>query len=305
MTQPSPKSLILDLLSTLRQGAMPVRALVAAGELFGLSANSLRVSLARLCAADRVTRDGRGHYRLGRAAAAVDGHLQQWRRAHEQLGDWRVDPSGHGAWVGVHLAAAPRRSASALPEARALRLLGLRELEAGLFVRPDNLAGGLARLRGALHGLGLPPERPVFGLGELDDAREATARELWRPDALPAVYRGLREELRHSEARLARLPPERAMAESFLLGGRAIRTIALDPLLPDPIVAGGELAALVDATRRYDRAGRACWSSFLAAHGVAHRRPPVDARIGDATRALPHPMGNATAHPTTSEAARS
>ncbi|MEO2236657.1 MAG: hypothetical protein ABGW95_00195, partial [Candidatus Poseidoniia archaeon] len=49
MTRPSSKSLILDLLSTLRRGAMPVRALVAAGELFDITPNSLRVSLARLC----------------------------------------------------------------------------------------------------------------------------------------------------------------------------------------------------------------------------------------------------------------
>ena len=53
------------------------------------------------------------------------------------------------------------------------------------------------------------------------------------------------------------------MVESFLLGGRVIRQIVLDPLLPEPLVPTQERTALVEALRRYDRAGRVCWSSFL------------------------------------------
>ena len=90
MQRPSPKSLILDLLSTLRRGAMPVRALVAAGEIFGITPNSLRVSLARLFSTGQVERDARGRYRLGDAAQAIDGHVQLWRRAHERMRDWPV-----------------------------------------------------------------------------------------------------------------------------------------------------------------------------------------------------------------------
>ena len=56
---------MLDLLSTLPRGAMPVRALVAAGDLFGISENSVRVTLARLLADRLVARDDRGAYRLG------------------------------------------------------------------------------------------------------------------------------------------------------------------------------------------------------------------------------------------------
>ena len=49
----SPRSLILDLLSTLRRGAMPVRALIRAGEMFEIPENTLRVALARLVQAGR------------------------------------------------------------------------------------------------------------------------------------------------------------------------------------------------------------------------------------------------------------
>ena len=112
---------------------MPVRALIAAGELFGITDNSVRVSLARLCATGRVARDARGAYRLGPAAAAVDGHLQRWRHAHEQLRSWPLDAQGYGAWVGVHTSGLT----PSLQEGRALRLMGLRQLQPGATPPPE------------------------------------------------------------------------------------------------------------------------------------------------------------------------
>jgi phenylacetic acid degradation operon negative regulatory protein len=289
MTAPSAKSLILDLLSTVRRGAMPVRALIAAGELFHITENSVRVNLARLCRAQRVRRDRRGTYRLGRGASAVDQHLAGWRRADHRLGAWRIDRDGRGSWVAV-CGLDPRGVTR--HESQALRLLGMRELEVGLFVRPDNLTGDLARTREALYTLGLSRRRPVFRLDALDEQRERQARQLWRNDALREHYRDLQARLRESRARLPQLSRDASMAESFLLGGQAIRTIATDPLLPGPIVPEGEFAALVEATRCYDVVGRACWSEFLSRHQVIHLHSPVDLRIDDATRALVAPAMN-------------
>ena len=48
--EPSPRSLILDLLGTVGRGSAPVRALLEAGELFGIGGNRLRVALARAMA---------------------------------------------------------------------------------------------------------------------------------------------------------------------------------------------------------------------------------------------------------------
>jgi hypothetical protein len=45
-------------------------------------------------------------------------------------------------------------------------------------------------------------------------------------------------------------------------------------LLPEPIVPGGERAALVDALRTYDRLGRACWRTLMRSHGAPHLRAP-------------------------------
>jgi len=299
MPRPTAKSLTFDLLSTLRRGAMPVRALVAAAGLFGISENSLRVCLARLCAAGQIERDSRGRYRLGDAALAIDGHVQSWRHAHERLCDWagsETGPSGEmgrGRWVAVQARVSRPRSKQFRAGARALLLHGFRELADNLYLRPDNLSGGVDNLRDSLLRVGLDAQCLVFGLDALDADREAQARSLWQADRLAPLYTRTRRELEQSEQRLARadglngLGLEDAMVESFLLGGRAIRTIALDPLLPHPIVEHGQLAELVAATRRYERAGRVCWAAFLAEHGVIHQRAPVDARVDDAARALP------------------
>jgi phenylacetic acid degradation operon negative regulatory protein len=74
-----------------------------------------------------------------------------------------------------------------------------------------------------------------------------------------------------------------------VVGGRAIRQLVLDPLLPEPIARADERAALVEALRRYDRLGRARWARFLARFDVPHLgadSAPAHLRLHDATRTL-------------------
>jgi phenylacetic acid degradation operon negative regulatory protein len=279
--QPTPKSLILDLLSTLRRDAMPVRALVAAAELFGIAENSLRVALARLVASGTVERDERGLYRMGPRAAAVQSHVVAWRRTQDRVVEWR------GGWVGVLRGALPRSErALGRRAARALRFLGFRPLDAGLDVRPDNLSGGVQALREQLRALGLDAGAPVFGLSGLDSETEARARGLWDPSGLSASHRQARVDLERSAGRLADLAPREAMRESFLLGGRVIRQLALDPLLPDQIAPAAERRALVETMLDYDRLGRALWAGFMRGFGLEHARTPLDLRVADAARSL-------------------
>lgn len=269
MRPPTPKTLIVDLLSSLRGHSMPVRALVGAAAVFGISAESLRVALVRLGERGTVTRDARGHYRLAEQAEPVQRHVAGWNALEERLAPWR------GGWVAVHTAALGRTDRTGVRRReRALEFLGLRCLSPHLFVRPDNLRGGVDGVRDELRGLGLEAEALVFGIAQLDPASETRARALWDTAALRRTYRDAVAALRRSAERLGELAPERAMVESFLLGGEAIRTLAHDPLLPEPLVPHAERAALVAALRDYDRLGRARWREFLRAHGAPHLRAP-------------------------------
>jgi phenylacetic acid degradation operon negative regulatory protein len=270
------KSLIVDLLSSLRGKAMPVRALVAAGELFELRPESMRVALVRLCSRGTVERNERGQYRIAPAAQAVQAHVSAWTQIEERVAPWR------GGWIGVHTAGLPRADRSrARRRDRALAFLGFAALEPHLFVRPDNLRGGVDGVRDELRALGLEPAALVFACAQLEAGADGRARALWDGRALCSGYRATCAALARSAARLERLSMPAAMVESFVLGGQAIRQLALDPLLPEPIVPAGARAALVDAMRDYDRLGRSCWRSFMKSHGAPHLQTPRAAVAAD------------------------
>jgi phenylacetic acid degradation operon negative regulatory protein len=271
---PTAKSVVLDLLSTLPRGSMPVGTLVAAGALFGLAENAIRVTLTRLLASGLVERDERGQYRLGARAGAVSRQVASWKRLGDRMRAW------DGGWIAVHTSALGRADrAAGRRRDRALHFLGLRELAPGLAIRPDNLAGGVAATREQLYALGLDAKAPVFVVHDLDDATARRACALWPATALVQTWRTTRQELERSERTLPQLPLERAMVESFLVGGRAIRLLVLDPLLPERIVPARERDLLLATLRRYDRLGRSVWATFLRGFGVPHLHAPADVRI--------------------------
>jgi phenylacetic acid degradation operon negative regulatory protein len=252
------KSLVLDLLSTVPKSAMPVGALVAAGHLFDISENNVRVTLARLRAAGMIDQDDRGQYRLAQGAAPVGKQVTSWRDVERRVRPW------DGGWIGVHTVAVRRSERRAHRHSdRALRFLGFERFDAGLHLRPDNLAGGVEAVRQQLYELGLDAKARVFGIHDLDATAEPLARCLWDTAVLRDGYRSSLAALKKSERRVATLPAHAALVESFLLGGRVIRQIVLDPLLPEPLVPTNERTALVEAMCRYDRTGRSCWSAFL------------------------------------------
>jgi len=279
MRRPTAKSLTLDLLSSLRGGSLPVAALVAAAGLFGIEENALRVAIARLLAGGRIARDERGRYRLGAAALAVDRRVLGARRAEERTVRWQ------GCWWLVHAGALPAaRAPGRRRRVLALRLLGFESLVPRLALRPDNLRLSLSELRDELHELGLERDALIVRASELDASSEARARRLWRYEALGTSYRRLLAELAASEARLGGLPEPAAMVESFLVGGRAIRQLALDPLLPEPLAPEALRRELARALRRYDRAGRRAWAGFMARHGAPHVATPAH---GERTQGVP------------------
>ena len=86
--------------------------------------------------------------------------------------------------------------------------------------------------------------------------------------------KGMIDKLAGSARRLESLPEPKAMAESFLIGGEAIRTLVLDPLLPEPIAPVLERKRLLETLREYDRLGRRCWAGFMRSHGALQQRAP-------------------------------
>lgn len=269
----NPRNLILKLLQAADGEALSAREAVASAALLGIRGNAVRVALVRLAAAGLVKAAGRGSYRLGPKATAFAAEVAAWRTAEQRVREW------DGGWIAVHTAGLGRSDRVALrARDRAFRLLGLRELERGLYLRPDNLVGGVAAIRERLHALGLDADAIVFRVTDLDATRERACRALWNGKELDRHYREAREMLESWLARAEKLEPEVAARESFLLGDAAIRSLVYDPLLPAPLVDVAARRAFVDSVLRYDRAGHAIWKQLrLSPRSAATERPAARA----------------------------
>ncbi len=251
-------SLVMDLLSAMPDG-LPVAVLIDACAILGVTANNVRVSLTRLKRRKLIEAIDRGVSRLGPAAKAVNDEVRAWRHIETLVSSW------DGSWIAVHSGALPRSERSATKtQQRAFRLLGFRELSKDLHVRPNNLRRGVAATRMRLHELGLDARSLVFRLAELDGDAHGQAVALWDASGLAHGYRDMTTRLCEAEKELARAPLRTAAREVFALGGEAIRMLATDPLLPEPIVDAGSRRRLVEAMCRFDIFGRKRWQRVFA-----------------------------------------
>ncbi|MDP2769520.1 MAG: PaaX family transcriptional regulator C-terminal domain-containing protein [Giesbergeria sp.] len=256
-TKVQPKHLLLELLLASGDDALPVSHAVAAGAVFGLSENHVRVTLARLAAQDMVLTTERGAYRLGPAARSLAQDVANWRSTAQRLRPW------NGQYVAVHCGALARSDRNATQQReRALHLLGFAELQRDFYVRPDNIEPDIAAIRKRLHALGLEPQAVVCGCTSLDAATEAAVDLLWDGAALNHAYRATQQRLEAWLAGAAHLPTPQAARESFFLGGAAIRQLVYDPLLPEPMVDGALRQTFIDSVHAFDAAGRAIWNRF-------------------------------------------
>jgi phenylacetic acid degradation operon negative regulatory protein len=251
---PKPRRLILGLLLAAEGHPLSVREAISACALFGISANSVRVALVRLSADGLIEATERGSYRLSASAHELADDVATWRSAEQRMRPWE------GGWLAVHTAGLGRSDRVALRRrSRALAMLGFRELEGGLYLRPDNIEDSVDAVRKRLHTLGLEKQAPVFVAGQFDATREAAIRKLWDGKALNASYRKLRTQLEEWMARADKLELEAAARESYLIGSNAIRHVVYDPLLPAPLVDAEARHAFVETVRRYDSAGQEIW----------------------------------------------
>lgn len=249
----------MNLLRASDSGCLTAAEAVAAGELFGISSNATRVALARLGSAGLVDATTRGSYRLGQAGIALDKEVSTWRDAEQRVVAWS------GQWIAVLTAGLPRTDRAAWrARERALSLLGLHELDTGLFIRPDNLEGGVESVRSRLSALGVGEETPVFGADRFDASREQQARALWDVAELTQRYRDGSDRLQKWLKRAPQLSGGTAAKESFLLGDRAIRQLVFDPLLPDPLINVALRRSYRNAVIEFDQAGRTIWAKFLS-----------------------------------------
>lgn len=256
-TSLSPRRLILDLLDADPVAMASSRRLLAAGSIFQFSNNQMRVALSRLVADGLLINPSRGHYQLSTRSEALRAEIQHWRDRDNQLVKW------DGDWLAVacgNLAA--EGSTQFRRQQRALSLRGMQRWRPGIWVRPNNLRGGLEQLTADLQALELDAVQGSFLIRDADSACQQELSTLWDQLSLNKAYRRRLTQLRAANERLTE-PLPTLLAETIEIGSDTVRFLLMDPLLPEGMTHNSQRRALVDAMVKYDARGRELWQQFI------------------------------------------
>lgn len=258
------KALILSLISSIGSDRQAIGSLIHAGALFGIEPATMRVAATRLLKEGLLESPERGIYVPGPKAKALTRRVQQWRDVAGKVVGW------NGDWLVAMTHHLGRRDRSQLrTRERALALFGYREAEAGLWVRPANLARAIEDHRNDLVGIGADDTIPVLRISEMAAPGLQDWPHLWSADALEQSYHLAIRTMTESLGRLDQLSAEDAARETLLIGQAAIRAINFDPLLPPQLGNEKLFLDMVEAMRAYNEAGQACWRSYQASAGAS------------------------------------
>jgi phenylacetic acid degradation operon negative regulatory protein len=255
---PTPRLLLLRLLTVADEETLTAAEAVRAGALFDMTENSVRVTMARLTQAGLVEAVDAAIYRLGAKGQKLGADVAAWSTADQRVTEW------DSTWIAVTTGGLPRSDRKVLrARARALSLLGFRELDTGLYLRPNNLSGGVDTVRARLLDLGLGEEAAVFKASVFDSVRQEKALSLWSDMQLEASYKEISQRLNDWLATKDKLPREAALRDVYLLGDAGIRSVIFDPLLPAPLVNETERQQFFATVRRFNNEGRRLWYAFF------------------------------------------
>jgi phenylacetic acid degradation operon negative regulatory protein len=247
------RSLVLTALLGTHPPQLPVRALVALGQLFGMAEGAMRTALSRMVAAGEVEAD-EGRYTLGDRMRRRQATQDEARRPGAEPWD--------GTWW-FAIVVADRRS---MAQRRAFRthMRGHRmgELRPDVWLRPANVA------RPA------PADGVLLVHGEIDQRDPVEfARQLWDLDDLASRGRDLTALVEEARSWLEGGDPT-ALVDTVLVSVAAVRFLRTEPQLPRALVGGDwPPNALRTAYDGLERAHAEVLASFLTSASTLHYTP--------------------------------
>jgi phenylacetic acid degradation operon negative regulatory protein len=195
---------VLSLLLGAHPPRLPVRDIVAAGELFGISPATMRVALTRLVRAGDLVSE-QAVYSLS------PRHLERHRLQELELDPVRLP--WDGTWETVVVTAGGRDATTRADLRRRLAARRLAMLREGVWMRPANLPADDEPEPGTLRLLARPDDTDL-------------ARTLWDLDAWAATGRALLDVTAHGDS----------FADRFTAAAALVRHLRTDPALPDELL---------------------------------------------------------------------
>ena len=252
------RSLILDLLFADPSAIMSTRHFLLGASLFAISDNSTRVALTRLSAEGMIESVGRGQYQLTSDARELSEPVANRGQELTPTRDW------NGQYLAVHTGALGRVDRSALNRReRTLRLIGFRELQSDLFIRPDNLAESLEATEARLFHTGVDSSVPVFIISRFNDVTSKKIPALWDSRALNQRYQKTSQHIQQWLSHYEKLELDIATRESLTIGRQAIPLLMTDPLLPEPFVDLKLRDQFASDVQTLDKIGHQLWQQFF------------------------------------------
>ncbi|MBA4227162.1 MAG: hypothetical protein C0456_11080 [Hyphomonas sp.] len=256
----SARALILSLIASIGTGRQMIAGLIHAGALFGIEPATMRVAATRLLKEGLLESPERGLYVPGPRAQALTRRVQQWQDVAAKMVPW------NGDWLVAMTHPLGRRDRKQLRNReRALALFGYQQAEAGLWVRPANLARALPDHQQDLTGIGADETMPILRVAERTAPGMQDWAGLWSAADLEHSYQAAIRAMTESLERLPRLSLADAARETLLTGQAVIRAINFDPLLPPELGNQKLFLEMVDAMRAYNERGQDCWRAYNAA----------------------------------------
>jgi len=228
--------------------------IVLAYSLFGVSENSARVAMARLVAEGQLKSAGRGIYTLGKQAAFTGQDIQGWNNRLTATCAW------NGNFYAVFTAHLGRSNRKQLQlREKALALLGFREFEQGLFLRPANLNLGLAGIQEKLLAQGVEKTVLAFEMKPASPAQTSLIQKLWDIRKLEKLYLSHTKKLNDWMQGYSRMKLEKAARDAYLVGSQAIYEVRRDPLLPAEWINAAARQQFFESVLRFDETGTRVW----------------------------------------------
>ena len=116
---------------------------------------------------------------------------------------------------------------------RAFSLGGFKELEDGLWLRPDNIALTLHEIGRELNDLGLERSAVLFHASDFVHTSQEPVQTLWDREAIEQSYQAALSAMAESRATLEAKPLHLAAQETLRLGLAVVTSLDHDPMLPD------------------------------------------------------------------------
>lgn len=257
MIEITAKSLLLDVLRSTQTTAWPVKKLIEVAGMFDIRESAVRVTLSRLVARGLIETNEPGSYLITSAYDPVRNWIDDWKAGERRVVEWNRQ------WLCVYPPTSVRKKDWQALD-KAARRLGFRLVQERLWVRPDNLAMTLHRMNELLDVMSGVTSLVFATATQLHaDNQDLTLESLWDRSSLEQEYKQCTLRLKRSMSQQQDPKSSDALRESILVGGEAIRLLAVDPLLPNEMIDTALRAELDTTTRIYNDMYHQSWTNFL------------------------------------------